>query len=211
MKKIQEKFIEFAIEHRVLQFGKFTLKSGRISPYFFNAGIFNDGIALKTLGNAYANLYKSNHLTTPHLFGPAYKGIILASITSVMLALKGINTTVTFNRKEEKIHGEGGVLIGKAVKGKTTIIDDVITAGTAFRHAKDLIEREGGKVDSVLIALNRCERGVSSQSSIQEIQNFGIKVFAIISLFDIAAYLKDHGQEENASRLLDYQSTYAPS
>lgn len=210
MKKYQEKFIEFAVKYGVLQFGKFTLKSGRISPYFFNAGIFNDGLALRILGQAYATLYQSAKLKTAHLFGPAYKGIILASITSMMLAEKDINTTVTFNRKEAKTHGEAGILIGAQLNGNTTIIDDVITAGTAFREAENLIEANGGKVHSVLIALNRCERGRSAQSTIQEIQAQGIHVFSIIDLFDIVQYLKDHNQDEDAIRLLEYQNKYAP-
>lgn len=210
MKKYQEKFIEFAVKYGVLQFGKFTLKSGRISPYFFNAGIFSDGLALRILGQAYARLYQSANLKTFHLFGPAYKGIILAGITSMMLAEKNINTTVTFNRKEAKTHGEAGMLIGAQLHGNTTIIDDVITAGTAFREAKNLIEANGGKVHSVLIALNRCERGADAQSTIQEIQVQGIHVFSIIDLFDIVQYLKANNQDEDAIRLLDYQNKYAP-
>lgn len=211
MKKYKEKFIEFAIAHGVLQFGKFTLKSGRISPYFFNAGIFSSGLALKILGQAYAELYQSANLSTQHLFGPAYKGIILASITSLMLAEKNINTTVTFNRKEHKHHGEAGILIGATINGDTTIVDDVITAGTAFREAKNLIESNGGKVHSVLVALDRCERGIGALSTIQEIKAQGIHVFSIIDLFDIVKYLKEHDREKDALKLLDYQKDNAPS
>ena len=210
MKKLQGKFIDFAIQYSVLQFGKFILKSGRISPYFFNAGNFNDGQALNVLGEAYAELYEAHNITTPHLFGPAYKGISLATATSIALARKNINATVTFNRKEAKDHGEGGMLVGATIKGATTIIDDVITRGTAFNEAKSLIEANGGKVQNLLLLLNRCERGATNKSTIQEVQDLGINVYAIIDVFDIVEYLKNNNQNQDAERILEYQREYAP-
>jgi orotate phosphoribosyltransferase len=209
MKNPQEKFIDFAIQYNVLQFGEFTLKSGRISPYFFNAGLFQDGPALKTLGQFYAELYQRHALNTPHLFGPAYKGILLATIASVALAEQSVTTTVTFNRKETKSHGEGGLLIGASLTGPTTIIDDVITAGTAFREAKQFIEMHGGSVDSVLIALDRCEQGLNQTFTLDEIKAQGIQVYSIISVFDIIHYLRQHQQGERAELIEAYQHRYA--
>jgi orotate phosphoribosyltransferase len=204
MKNNKEKFIELALKYNVLQFGKFTLKSGRSSPYFFNAGLFQDGPALRALGKCYAKLYQQHNLTTPQLFGPAYKGILLATITSTALAESNITTTVTFNRKEAKSHGEGGVLIGAPLSGPTTIIDDVITAGTAFREAQQLISTHGGTVHSVLIALDRCEPGLTQRSTLDEIKSQGIEVYSIITVFDIIDYLKQHDQLERAQLLEDH-------
>ncbi|MCX7115625.1 MAG: orotate phosphoribosyltransferase [Gammaproteobacteria bacterium] len=210
MKNLKNKFIEFTLDYHVLQFGEFTLKSGRISPYFFNAGLFQNGRVLKELGQFYAELYQTHHLNTQHLFGPAYKGIQLATTTAIALAEKQINTTVTYNRKEAKSHGEKGLLVGAPLEGPTTIIDDVITAGTAFREAQQLIEAHGGSVHSVLIALDRCERGLGQTSTLTDIQAQGISVYAIISLVDIINYLTEHHQVTQASQLEDYQRKYAP-
>ena len=211
MKNLKNKFIELTLDHHVLQFGEFTLKSGRISPYFFNAGLFQNGRALKELGQFYAALYQTHHLTTRHLFGPAYKGIQLASATAIALADAHIDTTVTYNRKEAKSHGEKGLLVGATLKGPTTIIDDVITAGTAFREAQHLIETHGGRVHSVLIALDRCERGLAQTSTLADIQAQGILVYAIIHLQDIIDYLSSHNQLTQAIRLEAYQKRYAPT
>lgn len=211
MKNLRKKFVEFAISNNVLQFGNFKLKSGRSSPYFFNAGLFQDGMALKTLGQFYASLYQFHELNTPHLFGPAYKGILLATITSVALAEVQIKTTVSFNRKESKTHGEGGMLIGSPLSGPTTIIDDVITAGVAFREAKQFIEAYGGHVHSVLIALDRCESGLHQNATIDEIKAMGIQVYSMINVFDIIDYLKQSNQLEKAITIESYQQRYSPA
>lgn len=210
MKNQKDKFIEFALENQALQFGKFTLKSGRISPYFFNAAAFQSGEALKKLGEFYADLYQAHQLTTKHLFGPAYKGILLSAFTSLALAERNITTTYTFNRKEQKSLGEKSCFIGAPLSGPTTIIDDVITAGTAFREALDCIEKNSGQVHSVLIALDRCERGLSQSSALSDIRAKGIQVYAIISVFDIIDYLKSHEQLSQATLLEEYQRRHAP-
>ena len=149
-------FIRLALENNVLKFGQFILKSGRVSPYFFNAGEFYQAAALRQVGIAYAEIIIENHIDFQHLFGPAYKGLPLATATAIALSERGINTTLTFNRKEAKDHGEGGVLIGSNLSGKTIIIDDVISAGVAYRESRQLIENHGGNVAAVVIALDRC-------------------------------------------------------
>ncbi len=211
MKNQQSRFIEFAIRNKVLQFGDFKLKSGRQSPYFFNAGLFYEGESLRTLGEFFAELYLQNHIKTTQLFGPAYKGILLATTTSMALASHGRATTVTFNRKEVKDHGEGGILMGAPLTGPVTLIDDVITAGTAFREAQGLIKHYGQvPIDSVLIALDRCERGQHATSCIDEIRAQGIQVHSLINLFDIVAYLNQAGRAREAEAMLHYQKKYAP-
>lgn len=207
----KESFIEFALKYKVLQFGNFTLKSGRQSPYFFNAGLFNDGIALAELGKAYAHAYQTHQLNTKHLFGPAYKGISLATAMATTLAMTNINCNVTFNRKEAKSHGEQGQLMGAVIKGDVTIVDDVVTAGTAFREASQYITSQGGKVHSLIVALDRCERGQGETSTIQEIEKHGIRVVSIITLFDLITYLRQHSKDDEALRLEAYQKQYAPA
>lgn len=201
-------FIRLAIQHQVLKFGHFKLKSGRQSPYFFNAGAFYDGNALKQLGEMYAQTIINNQIQFDHLFGPAYKGLPLATTTAVALAQAGVNTTVTFNRKETKTHGEGGVLIGAPLTGNTIIIDDVITAGTAFREAKQLIEGHGGKVSAVVIAFDRCERGETNQSTLREIEAQGIKVLSIITLTDLIDYLDDNAETAQCEIIKQYHQQY---
>ncbi len=205
---MKDDFIRLAFKCNVLKFGEFTLKSGRISPYFFNAGLFYHGHALRKLGRFYADVLINNHLDFQHLFGPAYKGLPLATATSVALAESGIETTVTFNRKEIKSHGEGGQLIGSPLTGNTVIIDDVITAGTAFREAQQLIQTNGGNLVAVVIALDRCERGEAGQSTLQDIQKQGIQVFSIITLFDLMEYLHRLGEHQQLKRLQLYQEQY---
>ena len=204
----KEAFIRLALDCNVLKFGEFTLKSGRLSPYFFNAGLFYQGKALRQIGEFYANTLVKQSVDFQHLFGPAYKGLPLATATAVALADMGIDTTVTFNRKEVKTHGEGGQLIGAPLSGNTVIIDDVITAGTAFREAQQLIQTHGGKLKAVIIALDRCERGITNQSTLAEIQADGIKVFSIITLFDLIDYLNQHGEALQVKRLQAYQEQY---
>ena len=208
MENSKHDFIRLALDCNVLKFGEFTLKSGRLSPYFFNAGLFYQGFALKQLGQYYAKVLVKNSIDVQHLFGPAYKGIPLATATVIALAEMGIDATVTFNRKEIKTHGEGGQLIGAPLMGNTVIIDDVITAGTAFRESQKLIQEQGGNLKAVIIALDRCERGLSNQSTLAEIQAQGIQVFSIITLFDLIDYLKNQGEHEQVERLKIYQTEY---
>lgn len=202
-------FIKLAIKHNALRFGDFTLKSGRVSPYFFNAGLFYSGESLQILGRLYAEAILASNIKFEHLFGPAYKGLPLATATAFALAEKGIDISVTFNRKEAKDHGEGGVLIGSPLSsGNTIIIDDVITAGTAFREAQMLINSNGGNLTGVIIALNRCEKGQNDSSAIADIEKQGIKVISIISLFDIIDYLKAEKAHELVEKILKYHAQY---
>ena len=201
-------FIKLALECQVLKFGEFTLKSGRISPYFFNAGLFYTGTALPQLGQFYAHTLLENKVELDHLFGPAYKGLPLATATAIALSQNNKNITVTFNRKEVKDHGEGGQLIGSVLSGKTIIIDDVITAGTAFRESQTLIKANGGQLTGVIIALNRCERGQSDKSTLSEIADQGIMVYSIINFFDLIDYLKANQQNNELKKMQDYYERY---
>lgn len=211
MNHTKSSFIKLALECQVLKFGEFTLKSGRLSPYFFNAGLFYHGSALRQLGQFYAKTLLEHDVSFEHLFGPAYKGIPLATSTAVALAELGKNITVTFNRKEIKTHGEGGQLIGSPLTGKTIIIDDVITAGTAFRESQALIKDNGGILQGVIIALDRCERGLTEKSTLSEIRAQGIEVYSIINLFDLIEYLRNTNQHEQVKKLEDYQERYGAS
>ena len=204
----KEAFIRLSLESGVLKFGDFTLKSGRQSPYFFNAGLFYGGEALRQLGQFYANMLIENQIAVDHLFGPAYKGLPLATATAIAMAERGVATTVTFNRKEVKDHGEGGQLIGSPLSGKTIIIDDVITAGTAFREAQTHIKSIGGQLTTVAIALDRCERGLGQGSTLAEIEAQEIKVLSIINLYDLMNYLEGIKSFDELARLQDYQRQY---
>jgi len=191
----QDNFIRFALEAKVLSFGEFKTKAGRLSPYFFNAGGFNDGARLSALGRYYANALKESKIGIDLLSGPAYKGITLAAATAIALADDGINVPFAYNRKEAKDHGEGGSLIGAPVKGKVVIIDDVISAGTSVRESVDLIRGAGAEPAAVLIALDRMERSgnateVGDQSAVQAVeQEFGLPVIAIANLADLMSFL----------------------
>lgn len=193
MQAYQREFIQFAIERGVLRFGEFTLKSGRTSPYFFNAGLFNSGLALSRLGRFYASAVVDSGIDFDVLFGPAYKGIPLAAATAVALAEQhGRDLPWCFNRKEAKDHGEGGTLVGAPLKGRALIVDDVITAGTAIREVMQIIQAQGAAAAGVLIALNRQERGQGDLSAIQEVErDFGMPVVSIVSLGDVLEYLAD--------------------
>ena len=193
MKAYQKEFIEFAIERGVLKFGEFTLKSGRTSPYFFNAGLFNKGSDLARLGRFYAEALVDSGIDFDVLFGPAYKGIPIATATAVALYDQhNQDTPYCFNRKEKKDHGEGGNLVGSALEGKVMLVDDVITAGTAIREAMDIVQANGAELSGVLIALDRQEKGKSELSAIQEVErDFGAKVVSIVSLNDVITFLKD--------------------
>jgi orotate phosphoribosyltransferase len=193
MQAYQRDFIRFAIDRGVLRFGEFTLKSGRTSPYFFNAGLFNSGSALAQLGKFYAAAVVESGIPFDVLFGPAYKGIPLAAATAVALAdHHNLDLPWCFNRKEAKAHGEGGSLVGAPLTGNVLIIDDVITAGTAIREVMQIIQAQSATAAGVLIALNRQERGNGELSAIQEVErDFGIPVVSIVSLNQVLEYLAD--------------------
>ena len=192
MKDYQKEFIEFAIEKQVLKFGEFTLKSGRISPYFFNAGLFNTGRDLARLGRFYAAALQDSGISYDLLFGPAYKGIPIATTTAVALANDyDLDLPYCFNRKEAKTHGEGGSLVGSELTGKVMLVDDVITAGTAIRESMDIINAHNAELAGVLIALDRQEKGKAELSAIQEVErDYGAKVISIVQLSDVVAYLE---------------------
>lgn len=211
MENYQRDFIELAIEHQALGFGEFTLKSGRISPYFFNAGKFQTGRALAQLGRCYAAALKASGLAVDVIFGPAYKGIPLATTTAVALAdHHGTDLPYAFNRKEAKDHGEGGTLVGAPLTGKVLIVDDVITAGTAVGESMELIRRAGAEPAGVLIGLNRQERGTGEHSAIQEVeQSYGIPVISIVDLDNVTAYLKaDPSRTGIVSEIEAYRAEY---
>ena len=193
MQAYQRDFIRFAIDRGVLRFGEFTLKSGRTSPYFFNAGLFNTGSTLAQLGRFYAAAIVDSGIPFDVLFGPAYKGIPLAATTAVALAEHhDRDMPWCFNRKEAKAHGEGGSLVGSPLEGDILIIDDVITAGTAIREVMQIIQAQGAKAAGVLIALNRQERGNGELSAIQEVErDFGIPVVSIVSLNQVLQFLAE--------------------
>ncbi|NNJ96511.1 MAG: orotate phosphoribosyltransferase [Gammaproteobacteria bacterium] len=203
----KRRFIQLAIQREVLRFGEFTLKSGRNSPYFFNAGLFNTGAALAELGACYAQLIVDQALDFDVLFGPAYKGIPLVSTIAIALSTQhGIDKPYAFNRKEVKDHGEGGCIVGANVAGRVLIVDDVITAGTAIREAVDIIAAEGGTTAAILIALDRQEKGHSDLSAIQEVQNdFDVDVHSIITMADLIDYIE---MDPNYSQHLDAMRAY---
>lgn len=194
MKDYQIEFIEFALEKQVLKFGEFTLKSGRTSPYFFNAGLFNTGRDLARLGRFYAAALADSGIKFDVLFGPAYKGIPIATTTAVALADHyDIDTPYCFNRKEKKAHGEGGSLVGAELTGNIMLVDDVITAGTAIRESMEIIQQQGASLSGVLIALDRQEKGKAELSAIQEVErDFDTKVISIVTLGDLVTYLKQN-------------------
>lgn len=207
MKAYQREFIEFALEKEVLKFGEFTLKSGRKSPYFFNAGLFNTGRDLARLGRFYAAALADSGIDFDVLFGPAYKGIPIATTTAVALAdHHDIDTPYCFNRKEAKDHGEGGNLVGSALEGRIMLVDDVITAGTAIRESMEIIKASGADLAGVLVAIDRQEKGKGELSAIQEVErDFGCAVISIVSLGDLVTYLEEKG---NATEHLDAVKAY---
>ncbi|MFM7482895.1 MAG: orotate phosphoribosyltransferase [Burkholderiaceae bacterium] len=202
MSQLRQQFIEFSVHAGVLRFGEFVTKAGRQSPYFFNAGLFNDGVGLGKLAQFYAKTLIESGVGFDMLFGPAYKGITLASATAVALAAEGRNVPFSYNRKEAKDHGEGGTIVGAKLQGRVVIIDDVISAGTSVRESVQLIRDHGATPCAVLIALDRMEKsgatdvagGLSAVSAVQEVeQNYGIPVIAIANLNDLFAYLSGPG------------------
>jgi orotate phosphoribosyltransferase len=211
MKAYQKEFIEFALEKQVLKFGEFTLKSGRTSPYFFNAGLFNTGRDLARLGRFYAAALEDAGIEYDLLFGPAYKGIPIATTTAVALA-DHYNKDVPycFNRKEAKTHGEGGSLVGSPLEGRIMLVDDVITAGTAIRESMEIIATAGADLSGVLIALDRQEKGKAELSAIQEVErDFGTQVVSIVKLADLITYLEEQGSMgEHLEAVKAYRDMY---
>ena len=196
--ELSREFIAFACEQGVLRFGEFKTKAGRLSPYFFNAGLFDDGASLSRLSDFYARRVLAAGVGFDVLFGPAYKGIPLAAGTAMALAGRGHNTPYAYNRKEAKDHGEGGTLVGAPLKGRVLIIDDVISAGTSVRESVDLIRAAGATPAAVLIALDRQERGQGELSAVQEVEkSFGIPVISVATLTDLIDYLSGHPELEN--------------
>ncbi|MEZ5541505.1 MAG: orotate phosphoribosyltransferase [Pseudomonadota bacterium] len=211
MKGYQHEFIDFAIRAGVLRFGEFTLKSGRVSPYFFNAGLFNTGAHLARLGRCYAQAIVDSAIDFDVLFGPAYKGIPLAAAASIALADRhGRDVPWCFNRKESKDHGEGGNLVGAALAGRVLVIDDVITAGTAIRESVDIIRGAGATLAGVVIALDRQERGRGERSAIQEVEDtLGVPVVSIVRLEHLLEYLATQpGHDVDIARIEAYRAEY---
>jgi orotate phosphoribosyltransferase len=198
MQEFQKNFLNFVIENEILRFGEFTLKSGRVSPYFFNAGLFNTGEKLFFLARCYADAIIDAKVEYDILFGPAYKGIPLATATSMALANNhNVNKPYCFNRKEAKAHGEGGSIVGAQLSGDVLIVDDVITAGTAVREAAEIIRSNGAHLNGIAVAMDRQEKGTGNLSAIQEIEQiYQIKVVSIISLQDIVDYLMASENEQ---------------
>jgi orotate phosphoribosyltransferase len=211
MKPYQRQFLEFALERQVLRFGEFTLKSGRVSPYFFNAGLFNTGGDLARLGRFYAEAIVASGIEFDMLFGPAYKGIPLATATAIALADHHTrDVAYCFNRKEAKDHGEGGSLVGAPLAGRVLIVDDVITAGTAVRESLSLIGEAGATPAGVLISLDRQERGRGELSAIQEVErDHGLRVASIVALEDLLGYLHEQGDRpEQLAAVEAYRAEY---
>lgn len=209
MSDFRQEFIEFAISRNVLCFGEFKTKAGRLSPYFFNAGLFNDGDSLRKLGQFYAKAILGAQLPFDMLFGPAYKGIPLVSAIVIALAESGHNYPFCFNRKEVKDHGEGGNLVGAPLAGRVLIVDDVISAGVSVRESVGHICTSGAIPCGVIIALDRMERGNGELSATQEVHHaYGIQVASIINLDDIAHYLRDRNLGLNLRAIESYRAQY---
>ncbi|RLJ19884.1 orotate phosphoribosyltransferase [bacterium endosymbiont of Escarpia laminata] len=211
MQNYQREFLDFALDVAVLRFGEFTLKSGRISPYFFNAGLFNTGASLARLGRYYAQAIVDSGIEFDVLYGPAYKGIPLAAVTAAALYdHHGRDVPYAFNRKEAKDHGEGGIIVGHELNGGVLIIDDVISAGTSVRESVEIIKNLGATPAGVVIALDRQERGKGERSAIQEVESdYGIPVTSIVALEQLVEYLGEKpGSEESLARIRAYREQY---
>jgi len=208
MNTLSEKFINFTISNQILKFGEFKTKAGRISPYFFNMGLINNGKVLKELGEFYRDLIKKNNITFDLLFGPAYKGISIVSATAIAFGDSKIN--FAFNRKEVKDHGEGGQIVGHPIQGDVVIIDDVISAGTAIRESINIIKAHGGNPKAIIVAIDRQEKGQSHESAIQEIKNdFNIDVFPMINLDDVIDFIKKNAElNQYLEKIENYRSVY---
>jgi orotate phosphoribosyltransferase len=210
MQPYQQQFIELALASNVLRFGEFKLKSGRLSPYFFNAGLFNTGGAIAALGRHYAQAIASSGLAFDVLFGPAYKGIpLVAAAAGALAEHHGRDLPFAFNRKEAKDHGEGGTIVGAPLRGRILIVDDVITAGTAIRESVDIIRGQGAEPAGVVIALDRQERGQGPLSAVQEVrEQFGLPVVSIITLADLLEHLERAGRADELARCRNYRAQY---
>lgn len=213
MSQFRQDFIKFAIRCGVLRFGEFQTKAGRLSPYFFNSGLFNDGNSLRELCQFYAQAILASNVEFDMVFGPAYKGIPLVSGTSIALAEQGRNVAYCFNRKEAKDHGEGGMTIGAGLKGRVLIVDDVISAGTSVRESVELIRVAGAEPCGVVIALDRMERGLGELSAVQEAEEkLGIPVISIATLDDLLGYLQEQPElVQNLHAVQDYRDRYGVS
>jgi orotate phosphoribosyltransferase len=207
MKQHQQEFLDFALENNVLKFGEFTLKSGRLSPYFFNFGLFQTGSSLAKLGDYYAQTIVDSGLKFDMLFGPAYKGIPLVSVIAATLYEKhGLDYPYAYNRKEAKDHGEGGNIVGAPLKGKVLVVDDVISAGTAIREAADIVSNNGASMAGIAISLDRQEKGQGNMSAVQEVEeSYGISVLHIIGLNHVIQHLE---KTANDPSLLEKIKTY---
>ena len=214
MSKLSQEFIEFSVNAGVLRFGEFITKAGRTSPYFFNAGLFNDGATLGKLADFYAQTLLDSGIEFDMLFGPAYKGITLAAATSVALAQKGHNVPFAYNRKEAKDHGEGGTMVGAKLQGRVVIIDDVISAGTSVRESVDMIRAAGATPCAVLIALDRMEKSgkdgaLSEHSAVQEVTKaYGMPVVSIGNLSDLLEYISKAGANPDLAKYKDAVAAY---
>ncbi|MDO9011914.1 MAG: orotate phosphoribosyltransferase [Gallionella sp.] len=210
MYNFRQDFIHFAVQQKVLRFGEFQTKAGRLSPYFFNAGLFNDGISLRNLSQFYAQAILASNIQFDMLFGPAYKGIPLAAGTAIALAEQGRNVPYCYNRKEAKDHGEGGTTVGAKLQGRVLIIDDVISAGTSVRESIDLIRAEGAEPCAVVIALDRMERGQGDLSAVQEVRlSYNIPVVAIATLNDLLGFLQGTPEMvENLTAVQTYRDLF---
>lgn len=206
----RQEFIEFSLAQNVLRFGEFKTKAGRMSPYFFNAGLFNDGAALDRLSQFYAKAILASGIEIDALFGPAYKGIPLVAVSALALAREGRNLPFAYNRKEVKDHGEGGNIIGAALSGRVLIIDDVISAGTSVRESVEIIRAAGATPCGVVIALDRMERGTGELSAVQEVgRDYGIPVIAVATLDDLMAYLRNRPDfKEYEAAVARYRQQY---
>ena len=208
MNTLSEQFINFTISNQILKFGEFKTKAGRISPYFFNMGLINNGKDLKELGKFYLELINKNNITFDLLFGPAYKGISIVSATAI--AFGDANIKFAFNRKEVKNHGEGGQIIGHPIEGDVVIIDDVISAGTAIRESINIIKAHGGNPKAIIVAIDRQEKGQGHESAIQEVKNdFNIDVFPLINLDDVIDFIKKNAElNQYLEKIENYRSVY---
>jgi orotate phosphoribosyltransferase len=210
VQRFKQEFLDFAIRQQVLLFGEFKTKAGRLSPYFFNAGLFNDGVALKQLGEFYASAISASGLEFDGLFGPAYKGIPLAASLAVAFAASGRNVPFSYNRKEAKDHGEGGNIVGAPLAGRVLIVDDVISAGTSVRESVELIRAAGATPCGVAIALDRMERGLGELSAVQEVsRDYAIPVIGIVNLDDLVHYLQAKPEwHETLTAIQNYRARY---
>ena len=206
MKNSTKKFIKFAIEQDILKFGEFQTKAGRLSPYFFNLGLINDGQSLKKIGEFFAEFIHNNNLSFDLLYGPAYKGISLVSSTSIALTQFNKNIPFAFNRKEIKDHGEGGQIIGHPIEGNVLILDDVISAGTSIRESVDIIKSNGGNPSGIIVAIDRQEKGKANLTAIDEVKKeLHVNVYSLITLTDVINYLSE---DEKYSNFLPQVQTY---